>query len=301
VKVDPSDIHGDQDGGVLANEQPGPMAVRLLLGARLRKLRESAGVSREDAGYAIRGSESKISRMELGRTTFKPRDVNDLLDLYGVTQDERATLLAMAGQANAASWWQDYSDVIPTWFTPYLGLEQAATLIRSYEVQFIPGLLQTAEYAHAVLSIGAEPAAGPVTQRRVSLRMRRQQVLHRPSPPRLWAVIDEAALRRPIGGAAVARAQLEHLIVMARLSHVNIQVAQFSGGSRAIADGAITMLRFPEANLADLVYLEQHTSAIYLNKPAERLFYWNTLNRVATEAAPPADTEAILHRIARQI
>jgi transcriptional regulator with XRE-family HTH domain len=277
------------------------MAVRMLLGARLRELREAAGVSREDAGYAIRGSESKISRLELGRSTFKLRDVRDLLDLYEVSQDERVTLLAMAEQANAVAWWQDYSDVVPHWFIPYLGLEPAATLIRSYEVQFIPGLLQTPDYAYAVLSIGDDAPARPQTERRVHLRMLRQQVLRRPSPPRLWAVIDEAALRRPIGGAAVARAQLEHLIEMARSSHVNIQVAPFSGGGKAVADGPMTVLRFPEANLTDMVYLEQQTSAIYLNKPAERLYYWNVLNRLATEAAPPTDTTAILHRIQREI
>lgn len=290
-----------QEGRALDYEQAGPMAVRMLLGARLRKLREAAGVSREDAGYAIRGSESKISRLELGRTTFKLRDVRDLLDLYEVSQDERATLLAMAGQANAVGWWQDYSDVIPSWFLPYLGLEQAATLIRCYEVQFIPGLLQTADYAYAVLSIGDDGTPGPQTERRMHLRMLRQQILHRPSPPRLWAVIDEAALRRPIGGADVARAQLEHLVEMARSAHVNIQVAPLSGGSKAVADGPVTMLRFPEANLTDMVYLEQQTSAIYLNKPMERFYYWNVLNRLATEAAPPTDTAAILHRILREI
>jgi transcriptional regulator with XRE-family HTH domain len=298
--MDLPDIESDRDGGVGGNEQPGPMAVRLLLGARLRKLRESAGITRDAAGYAIRGSESKISRLELGRTAIKARDVNDLLHLYGVTHDERASLLAMAGQANAVSWWQDYSDVIPAWFTAYLGLEQSATLIRCYEVQFIPGLLQTPDYAHAVLSIGAEARAGLDAERRVILRMRRQQVLHRPDPPHLWAVIDEAALRRPIGGAPVARAQLEHLIEMARLSHVNIQIAPFSGGSRAVADGAITMLRFPEADLGDMVYLEQHANAQYLSKPAERDCYWSILNRLVTEAAPPAGTEAILRQILRE-
>ena len=119
-------------GRALGYEQAGPMAVRMLLGARLRKLRESVGVSREEAGYAIRGSESKISRMELGRTGFKPRDVGDLLELYGVSEDERATLLAMAGHANTPGWWQAYSDVIPAWFVPYLGLEQAAEIIRTH-------------------------------------------------------------------------------------------------------------------------------------------------------------------------
>src|SRR5712691_7983990 len=297
--VDLPDAQADEDNGVLGYEEAGPMAVRLLLGARLRKLRESAGVSREAAGYGIRGSESKISRMELGRITFKVRDVNDLLELYGVRQDARATLLAMAGHANAAGWWRDYSDVIPPWFTGYLGLEQAATVIRSYQVQFIPGLLQTQDYAYAVLRIGADESPEAQAERRVSVRMRRQQVLSRPSPPRLWAVVDEAALRRPIGGPAVARAQLRHLIEMSQLGHVNIQVARFSRGSKAIADGPITKLRFAEASLTDMVYLEQHTCATYLSKPADRLYYWNVLNRLATEAAPPSSTAAILHAILR--
>ncbi len=179
--------------------EAGPTAVRMLLGARLRKLREAAGVSREDAGYAIRSSESKISLLELGRTGCKLRDVSDLLDLYRVSEGERATLLAMAGSANAPGWWQQYGDAVPDWFEPYLGLEQAAEVIRCYEVQFVPGLLQTPGYARAVFQIEAGNDPGLDTEQQVSVRIRRQQVLHRPGPPRLWAVIDEAALRRPIG------------------------------------------------------------------------------------------------------
>jgi transcriptional regulator with XRE-family HTH domain len=253
---------GIRDDQALGYEQAGPLAVRMLLGARLRKLRESAGVSREDASDAIRGSESKISRLELGRTGYKLRDVHDLLDLYGVGEDERATLLAMAEHANVPGWWQAYGDVIPAGFAAYLGLEQAAETIRSYEVQFVPGLLQTPDYARAVLAIGAGDNPELDIDQQVSLRMRRQEILRRPTPPRLWAVIDEAALRRPIGGASVARAQLGHLIAMSRLSHVNVQVAPFCGGSRAVADGPITMLRFAEAALPDVVYLEQPTSAV---------------------------------------
>jgi transcriptional regulator with XRE-family HTH domain len=179
----------------------------MLLGARLRKLRDATGISQEEAGRAIRGSESKICRLELGRISFKLRDVGDLLDLYGVSEDERATLLAMARQANAPGWWQAYSDVIPVWFQSYIGLEQAAGVIRDYQVQFIPGLLQTADYARAVIQIGTGDTDTPQPEvgQRVSLRLRRQQILHRGSPTRLWAVIDEAALRRPIGGTAVAR------------------------------------------------------------------------------------------------
>lgn len=289
-----------QDSQAVDYGEAGPTAVRMLLGARLRKLREAAGVSREDAGYAIRGSESKISRLELGRTRCKPRDISDLLSLYGVSEGERATLLAMAGSANAAGWWQQYSDAVPAWFAPYLGLEQAAEVIRCYEVQFVPGLLQTPDYARAVFQIEAGSDPDLDAEQQVSVRMRRQQILHRPRPARLWAVIDEAALRRTIGGAPVMRAQLEHLIEMARLTHVSIQVAPFSLGGRAVASGPITVLRFPEAELPDVVYLERHATGVYLGKSADRLYYWNILNRLVTQAPPLADTEAILLRILRE-
>jgi transcriptional regulator with XRE-family HTH domain len=278
-----------------------------VVGARLRKLRESARVTREDAGDAIRGSESKISRLELGRSRFKQRDVRDLLDLYGVAEDERATLLALAEHANAPGWWRAYGDVVPAWFEPYLGLEQAAGIIRTFEVQYVPGLLQTKEYARAVLQVGAgdaretETATATETELRTDLRtdlrMRRQQILHRDNPTRLWAVIDEAALRRPIGGAAVMRAQIRHLIEIAQLTHVNIQVAPFSVGGKATAGGPITKLRFHEDELPDVVYLEQIMGALYLGKPAEKLYHWIVLNRLATEAPPPAETTGILRRI----
>jgi transcriptional regulator with XRE-family HTH domain len=289
-----------QPGSAVRYEKAGPTAARLLLGARLRRLRESAGVSREDASRAIRASESKISRLELGRIGFKLRDVGDLLDLYRVAADERATLLDMAGHANAPGWWQGYGEAVPGWFAPYLGLEQAAETIRSYEVQFIPGLLQTSDYARAVLGIGAADDPERHVEQLVSVRMRRQRILYQPRPPRLWAVIDEGALRRPVGGPAVARAQLEHLIEMARLGHVNIQVAPLRAGSRAVAYGPVTMLRFLEDELPDVVYLEQHATASYLSKPAERLYYWNVLNRLVTDAPPPADTAAILQQILRE-
>lgn len=295
--MEPSETRDSQAVGY---GEAGPTAVRMLLGSRLRKLREAAGISREDAGYVIRSSESKISRLELGRSGFKLRDVSDLLDLYQVSGGERATLLAMAGSANAPGWWQQYGEAVPAWFSPYLGLEQAAEVIRCYEVQFVPGLLQTPDYARAVLEVAAGDEPKLDTGQQVSVRIRRQRVLHRPRPPRLWAVIDEAALRRPIGGASVARAQLEHLIEMARLSHVSIQVAPFSAGGRAVASGPITVLRFPEAELPDVVYLEQHATAVYLSKPAEQLYYRNILDRLVTDALPAAGTEAILRQILRE-
>ncbi|HWG15315.1 MAG TPA: helix-turn-helix transcriptional regulator [Streptosporangiaceae bacterium] len=270
----------------------------MLLGARLRRLRQAAGVTRDSAGHAIRSSGSKISRLELGRTGFKQRDVSDLLTLYGVGDDaERSVLLGLARQANTAGWWHAYADVLPAWFEPYLGLEQAASIIRSYEVRFIPGLLQTPEYARAVARLldGVSEAGA---DQRVELRMQRQQLLHRPNPPHLWVVIDETALRRPIGGRAVMLEQVDQLIRMSRMGNVTVQVMPFSVGGHAAAGGQMAMLRFPEELLPDVVYQEQIDSAVYLNKPADTVQYWNILNRVATEALPPDASVQKLRRLA---
>lgn len=290
---------GPEESGAVDYGQAGPTVVRMLLGARLRRLRQAAGITRDNAGQAIRSSGSKISRLELGRTGFKQRDVSDLLTLYGVSDDdaERAILLGLARQANDAGWWHGYSDVLPAWFEPYLGLEQAASIIRSYEVGFIPGLLQTPEYARAVIRL-MDGVSEAEADHRVALRMQRQQLLHRPNPPRLWVVIDETALRRPIGGRAAMLEQVDHLVQVSRLSTVTVQVMPFSAGGHAAAGGQVTMLRFPEELLPDVVYQEQMDSAVYLNKPADTVHHWNVLNRVATEALPPDASVAKLRRLA---
>ena len=172
--------------------------LRILLGSQLRRLREARGITREDAGYAIRASGSKISRMELGRVSFKERDVVDLLEMYGVTDEtERATLVALAREANSPGWWHKYGDVLPDWFQVYVGLEEAAALIRLYEVQFVPGLLQTADYARAVVRLGQPGASAEEIERRVSLRVVRQELLRKPDAPRLWAFISREAARVP--------------------------------------------------------------------------------------------------------
>jgi transcriptional regulator with XRE-family HTH domain len=288
---------GPEDSGVVGSGPAGPTVVRMLLGARLRRLRQAAGITRDSAGTAIRASGSKISRLELGRTGFKQRDVSDLLTLYGVGDEaERAVLLSLARQANTAGWWHSYSEVLPPWFEPYLGLEQAAGIIRSYDVQFIPGLLQTPDYAAAVARL-ADGISEPDVQQLVALRMRRQQLLHRDNPPHLWVVIDETALRRPIGGRAVMLAQVDHLIRMSRRRTITVQVMPFSAGGHAGVGGQMILLRFPEGLLPDLVYQEQLDSAIYLKKPAATVPYWNLLNSVATEALPPEQSTEMLRRL----
>jgi transcriptional regulator with XRE-family HTH domain len=274
------------------------LAPRLILGRQLQRFREAAGMTPEEAGYRIRASRSKISRMENGRVGFKERDVADLLTLYGVTDaGTRSGALSLAALTGAAGWWARYDDVLPDWFEPYLGLESAASLIRCFELQFVPGLFQTADYAHAVALLGPGAAPGAETDRRVALRMKRQDLLTRPDPPRIWAVLDEGILRRPLGGRSVMRAQLDRLAEVADLPHVTLQVVLFGRGGHAAAGGSFSMLRFTEPDVPDMVYAEQLTSAVYLDKPAEVATYAGVMDRLSTKALSPPLTRRFLARV----
>ena len=286
---------------ITAQPGSGPTVLRILLGSQLRMLREVKGITREEAGYAIRASGSKISRMELGRVSFKERDVTDLLKLYGVDEDETATLVALAVQANSPGWWHKYGDVLPDWFQVYVGLEEAASLIRLYEVQFVPGLLQTADYARAVVRLGQPGAAPEEIERRISLRMGRQELLTKPGGPRLWAIVDEAALRRPIGGKEVMQAQLEQLILATEEPQVTLQVMPFRSGGHAAEAGAFTIMRFPEPDLPDVVYLEQLTSALYLDKRDDVEKYTEVMERLSVESESPERSVDILSGMLEEV
>nr|WP_051804277.1 helix-turn-helix transcriptional regulator [Streptomyces griseus] len=285
-------------GAVTAGEMNGAggsVVRRILLGSQLRRLRESRGITREAAGYSIRASESKISRMELGRVSFKARDIEDLLTLYGVTEEsERGALLGLAREANLAGWWHSFGDVLPGWFQTYIGLEAAASLIRVYEVQFVHGLLQTEEYAHAVVSRGMPGASRAEIDRRVALRLERQKVLVSERAPHFHAVLDEAALRRPYGDRAVMRGQLKHLIEVSEQPGVTLQVMPFSFGGHAGESGAFTMLSFPESDLSDVVYLEQLTGALYLDKREEVAQYAAAMEKLAKDSPDPAESRDLL-------
>jgi hypothetical protein len=264
-------------------------------------LRESKNISREDAGWEIRASGSKISRMELGRVSFKERDVADLLKLYGVEGEERDMLVALARQANSPGWWHPFADLLAPWFQSYLGLEEAASLIRTYEVQFVPGLLQTADYARAVIKLGHKEASDDEIARRIELRRARQQVLSRSKPPQLWAVIDEAVLRRPIGGEEVMRAQLEALIEASERPDVRLQIISFRAGGHAAAGGPFAILRFPDRDLPDVVYVEQLTSALYLDKRSDVDHYAIAMEELCMEAEPPDETPGTLEKMLDEI
>jgi transcriptional regulator with XRE-family HTH domain len=287
-----TDIFGDHRGG--------PTVLRIVLGSQLRRLRERRQITCEEAGAAIRASHSKISRMELGRVRCRRRDVADLLTLYGVTdEDEQKGMLALADRANEPGWWHSYSDILPNWFEIYIGLEEAASRIRTYEVQFVPGLLQTEDYARAVTLLGHPSAPGHEVERRVGLRMRRQSLLEADDPAHLWAVVDEAVLRRPLGGKQVMRRQLEHLLEVTELPNVTLQVVPFKRGGHAAAGGPFSILRFADRDLPDVVYLEQLTSALYLDKREDVDHYHMVMERLCIDAEPASEIQDTLTRILR--
>ncbi|WP_233510152.1 helix-turn-helix domain-containing protein [Actinomadura craniellae] len=273
-----------------------------MLGGQLRRLREARGMSREEAGQAIRVSRSEIGRVELGHVRVGRREVSELLTLYGIDDErERASVLDLVRQGGVPGWWHQYGDVLPDWFETYVGLEEAADTIRTYEVQFVPGLLQHEDYARAValLMFAQEPTEN--VDRRVALRMARQRLLTRPDGPQLQCVVDEAALRRPLGGRRVLRAQLEHLIEVCALPNVTLQIVPFDADIPMAVGCPFTILRFAEPALPDVVYLEQLTSALYLDAPADVADYTHIMGNLKKAAHPPSDTRSILHNFLAEL
>jgi hypothetical protein len=211
----------------------------------------------------------------------------------------RSKFVALASQSNSPDWWTKYSDILPDWFENYLGLESASTTIRTFEIQFVHGLFQTEDYARAVTLLGHMSAPADEIDRRVSLRLKRQDLLTSPDPPQVWSVIDEGALRRPVGGPAVMRAQLDRLVEVAKLRHVTIQVVPFSRGGHTAAGGSFTVLRFGEPEVPDVVYIEQLTSALYLDKHEDVDHYMEVMNHLSTEALTPASSARFVAEIIR--
>ncbi|MCO5990986.1 helix-turn-helix domain-containing protein [Actinoallomurus spadix] len=279
-----------------------PTVRRRIVGAQLRRLREAAGVSRKEAAEALNATETRIGRLEQGRAGLDEDDVVALLKLYGIDErGERDALLTVVREASRPGWLQAYNNAMPAWFRPYVDLEEAAQVIRTYEVQFIPGLLQTPEYTRAVVSQGMSDPSADEIERRVELRMRRQRILYQPHPPRLWAVIDEAALWRPIGGVEVTRAQLRALHEAARRQNITVQVMPFRVGGHAGEAGAFTILRFPEPELPDIAYIEQLTGAMYLEKDDDMDHYTAAMERLCVQSASPEESMDLISKIMREL
>jgi transcriptional regulator with XRE-family HTH domain len=279
----------------MTEEASGPTVLRILLGTQLRRLREARGITAQQAAKAIRASESKISRIELGRNAFREVDIADLLTLYGIKDTaEREQMLSLASQANQPGWWHRYQDILPTWFQAYIGLEESAESIRSFDAQFVPGLLQSEEYAAAVLELGEFSLAE--TDRLVVLRKERQRRFTT-GGLRLWAIIDEMALRRPVGGPGLMRAQLEYLLQISDRPGLTLQVTPFPQGGSYLVPSSFSMLSFAAADLPDVVYLEQLTSAMYLDKQSDVDRYAAAMDKVSATSLTPQRTKEYIQEL----
>jgi hypothetical protein len=271
-----------------------------VLGNYLRALRESRGYSPATAGNHIRAHASKISRMETAHVSLKTRDVEELLQLYGVDAAERAEIGRLVRRAGVPDWWQPYGEVVPDWLQQLIGLERDAHLVRTYETQFVPGLLQTVAYARAVVQSGHRLAPAEGNARRVELRLERQRRMTEPGAPVLWALIDEGVLHRPVGGAAVMREQLQHLLDTLRRPGVRLQIASYAASAAATPGTAVTYLRFAQGFLPDVAYLEHMTSAVYLDRLDDVDRYRAALDELSALAATPAASRVILEDALRR-
>jgi transcriptional regulator with XRE-family HTH domain len=282
----------------------GPTVLRMILGRQLQALREKAQMSYEQAAEVIYTSPATVRRMEKAEGALKPLNVKSLLVAYGITDPaEVDQFLALARDASKPGWWHGYDDVLPSWFRTLIGLEEAATVIRGYDPMWIPGLMQTPDYARASVVTGFPDATAEETRRRVELRLARQHILARPDPPRLWLVIDEAALRRAPAttGPAVMRAQLDRLAELASEQNVTLQLLPFTAGLHPALYGPLRIFRFDGQDQPDIVYSESMTSAWYLDKPDETALYVQALDRVSAQATPAADTVKALHQIRKEM
>jgi len=278
-----------------------PTVRRRRLALELRRLREAAGLTCEEVAEHLECSASKISRVETGRVSVSPRDVRDMLELYKVPAEQRDSLVQLARDSRQKGWWHAFSDAMMPQFATYLGLESAASEIRIYEVNLIPGLLQTEDYARAVIRSGMMNSPSEDVERRVALRMARQPAVTRDDPPKIWAVLDEAALRRRVGGAGLMRLQLEHLLTQAALPNVAVQVIPFAGGAHPAMGRPFVILVFPERIDTDVVYLEDLTSALYVEDVAEVDRYNVFFNHLRATALSFDDSSALIASVLKEM
>jgi transcriptional regulator with XRE-family HTH domain len=280
---------------------PSPSARSRRLAAELQRLREMSGLSREQVAERLGWSASKLWRVETARSRAHHGDVADILDIYQVIGGQREALTRLAREARRRGWWHSYADVLADGFEVYVDLEADASAIRTYEAQLVPGLLQTVDYAHAVLTAAWVTIEPEEIDRRVAVRMRRQELASsRDRPFQLWAIVDEAALRRVVGGRAVMHAQLSRLAEAARQTSITIQVLPFSVGAHIAMLGTFVLLSFPEQADPDIVYLETDTSSLYLEEAQEIKRYGEIFDHLRATALSPRESVAFIEAIAAE-
>ncbi|MBB4929956.1 transcriptional regulator with XRE-family HTH domain [Lipingzhangella halophila] len=280
-----------------------PTARRRRLGVELRRLRENAGMTGEEAAERMSWSGSKLSRIERGQVASNSDDIRDLLELYGVDEPGlRRTLVTLARESRRRGWWHVYGDVLPERFEVYLGLEPEASTLRFYQSATVPGLMQTESYTRALIRAHPGPVEADEAERRVELRLRRQELLLRDHPPETWVVLDEAVLHRPVGGAAVLAEQLEHLLNIAAEQHVNVQVLPYDAGAHAGLNGSFDILEFPESDVQAprLVHLENLTNSLYIEKVKEVQNYAIAFDHLCAAALHPDETRDTIAEAAKR-
>ncbi|MFI6647468.1 helix-turn-helix domain-containing protein [Streptomyces sp. NPDC050529] len=276
-----------------------PTVLRMILGRRLQDMRIGAGASLEDAAKALRVKSLTIRRLEKAEVALKPLYVEKLLETFGADRQEIDEFVDLAEQANKPGWWHSYRDAVPSWFTAYVSLETGAKTLRTYEPQYVTGLLQTRDYAHAVLRGGLPNGSEEDLARRVELRLRRQSLLERDNAPTLWVVMEEAVLHRTVGSPQVMREQLERLLDISELPHVSLDVVPFTAGAHIGACAPFTYFRFEEPELPDIVYSEILSAAVYLDQRADVVSHLEAHSRMALQTSSE-DSRALLNRMRKE-
>ncbi|WP_405742198.1 helix-turn-helix domain-containing protein [Streptomyces sp. NBC_00028] len=287
----------------LQRSEPAPTLLKMLVGVQLAGLREDAGMAQEQAARAVGFSPAKLSRIEAGKGRRPPTeaDVRALLDLYKTDEYEASVLLQLLRRAGEPGWWQRFDKrLMPEWFDRLVGLQEAADFIRTFEIQYVPGLLQTPAYTRAIVERGLPSAPSREVNRRVELRMKRSELLGRPDAPQMWAIIDESVLLRVLGSRDIMREQLEHLVAMAERSHVVIQVVPLDVTNASAPAIPVTYLRFGGFDLPDIVYLEHIKSATFLEDRDETEQYRVALDQLADDALSPRDSLERLRETVKQ-
>ncbi|QNP74424.1 helix-turn-helix domain-containing protein [Streptomyces roseirectus] len=277
----------------LHRQEPAPTLLKTLVGLQLAGMREDAGLAQEEAARAVGFSPAKLSRIESGKGRRPPAeaDVHLLLRLYEADAYEGSVLVQLLRRAGEPGWWQRYDKrLMPEWFDRLVGLQEGATGIRTFEIQYVPGLLQTHAYARAVVERGLPRAPAREVERRVDLRMRRARLLHRADAPSLWAIVDESVLLRVLGGRDVMREQLAHLVEMTGRPHVTLQVVPLDATHAAAPPLPVTYLRFGGVDLPDIVYLEHLAGAVFVEASEETEEYRAALDRLADQALNPRES-----------
>ncbi|MFF2653987.1 helix-turn-helix domain-containing protein [Streptomyces sp. NPDC058045] len=287
----------------MSEPRSAPTIGQLVLGRQLRALREKAGLGREDAAKLLRVTPATVRRMEMAETALKVPYVRLLLPAYGIPESDVEVFLALVDEANRPGWWHRFHDILPDWFSGYVSLEEAATTIRTYEPHFVPGLLQTEDYARCVLTTGSVGSLDPARlERHVALRLERQALLTRAeAPPKFWVVLDETVLLRPVGSAKVMREQLDRLLEVTELPHVTVQLAQLSAGHHPGTYSPFVLFRFGVPEVPDMVYVEYLTGALYLDQEREVAEHKEAMDRMVTHAETAGRTRELLHHHRRTL